>query len=235
VQLQEVMDFLAAHGSDQTKKTLVKHGAREPFNGVKVADLKKLVKKIKKDHALSLQLYATGNTDAMYLAGLVADETQMTRPLLEEWVAGAYWYYLSEFAVPSVAAETTFGRELALEWMQRPEEGVAAAGWCTYSRMMSITGDDELDLDEIRGLLSTVRDTIHGRDNRVRHVMNAFVIATGTFVAPLLDEARAVAGAIGVVKVDMGGTACKVPLATTYIEKVVDRGRVGKKRKAARC
>ena len=62
-----------------------------------------------------------------------------------------------------------------------------------------------------------------------------FVIAVANYVAPLLDEARAVAVKIGVVYVDMGGTACKVPLATQYIDKAVDRGRVGKKRKGTRC
>jgi len=33
----------------------------------------------------------------------------------------------------------------------------------------------------------------------------------------------------------MGGTACKVPLATDYIQKVIDRGSHGKKKKVARC
>ncbi|MBR57323.1 MAG: DNA alkylation repair protein, partial [Myxococcales bacterium] len=149
MKLSEVMQFLADHGDERTKATLSKHGAREPFFGVKVADLKKLVKKTKKDHHLSLELYKTGNSDAMYLAGLIADEKQITPETLEEWVNGAYWYYISEFAVPWVAAETTFGRELALGWIDRPEEGVAAAGWCTYSRLMAINEDEDLDLDEI--------------------------------------------------------------------------------------
>ena len=95
--------------------------------------------------------------------------------------------------------------------------------------------DEDLDLDEIRGLLSKVGASIHDQQNRVRHTMNAFVIATGTYVAPLLDDARAVAQKIGKVQVNMGGTACKVPLATAYIEKAVDKGRVGKKRRGARC
>ncbi|MDP6944407.1 MAG: DNA alkylation repair protein [Myxococcota bacterium] len=232
--LSEVMAFLSEHGDERTKATLMKHGAREPFFGVKVADLKKVVKKIKKDHSLSLSLYETGNSDAMYLAGLIADETQMTAEILEEWVAAAYWYYLSEFTVPSVAADTAFGRELALRWMQRPEEGVAAAGWCTYSRLMAITEDEDLDLDEICGLLSKIGETIHDQQNRVRHTMNAFVIAAGASVAPALEDAQAVARQVGTVQVDMGGTACKVPLATAYITKVVDSGRVGRKRRGPR-
>jgi len=33
----------------------------------------------------------------------------------------------------------------------------------------------------------------------------------------------------------MGGTSCKVPYAPDYIQKVINRGILGKKRKMARC
>ncbi|MBI3465809.1 MAG: hypothetical protein HY000_22560 [Planctomycetes bacterium] len=65
--------------------------------------------------------------------------------------------------------------------------------------------------------------------------MNSFVIAVGSYVKPLLNEAKAAAKKIGMVSVDMGDTACKVPLATEYIEKVVKAGRVGRKRKTIKC
>jgi len=40
---------------------------------------------------------------------------------------------------------------------------------------------------------------------------------------------------IGKVSVDVGGTACKVPIANDHIDKVIARGRIGVKRKTARC
>jgi hypothetical protein len=45
----------------------------------------------------------------------------------------------------------------------------------------------------------------------------------------------AAADRIGPVKVDMDGTACKVPNAAEYIEKVRKRGSIGKKRKTVKC
>ena len=76
---------------------------------------------------------------------------------------------------------------------------------------------------------------IHEAQNRVRYVMNGFVIAVGTYIADLTQKSQEIGGKIGKVKVNMGGTACKVPLATEYIEKVISKDRVGKKRKTARC
>ena len=112
---EEVLSELDSYGDAQTKKTLMRHGAREPLFGVRVGDLKKILKKTKKNHELSLELYETGNSDAMYLAGLMADEKQITKEQLNHWVENAYWYNLSEYAVAWVAAETPFGFEIGLE------------------------------------------------------------------------------------------------------------------------
>ena len=71
------------------------HGDKEPLFGVKIADLKKIVKKVKKNHELSLQLFNTGNSDAIYLAGLIANEKQIIKAEIQKWVAKANWYMLS--------------------------------------------------------------------------------------------------------------------------------------------
>ena len=65
--------------------------------------------------------------------------------------------------------------------------------------------------------------------------MNGFVIAVGTYVKELTDKSQEVANKIGKVSVSMGETACKVPLATDYLQKAIQKGRIGKKRKSARC
>jgi hypothetical protein len=64
--------------------------------------------------------------------------------------------------------------------------------------------------------------------------MNSFVIAVGSYVAPLTADAMATAAEIGIVTVDMNGTACKVPDAATYIIKTQSRGPV-KKKKTVKC
>ncbi len=232
---RQVLKELEQYGDPNTKKTLMKHGAKEPFFGVKVADLKKILKKTKKNHELSLELFKTGNSDAMYLAGLMADEKQITEDQLNEWASQAYWYYLSEFAVAWVAAETAFGFELGLKWIESDQENIATAGWSTLSNYASITPDDQLDIKKYSALLDRVEKTIHGRKNRERYVMNGFVIAVGSYISALTAQASSVAKSIGKVQVEMGGTACKVPLAIDYIQKMVDQDRVGKKRKMARC
>ena len=84
-------------------------------------------------------------------------------------------------------------------------------------------------------MLGTVVKGIKSAQNRVRYTMNGFVIAVGAYVKPLSKQAQATARQIGVVSVDVGDTACNVPLATAYIEKIEAAGRLGKKRKTIRC
>lgn len=67
------------------------------------------------------------------------------------------------------------------------------------------------------------------------YVMKIVVIAVGAYVRPLLKQAKAAAKIVGAVAVDVGDTACKVPLASAYIAKVEAAGRVGKKRKTIKC
>src|SRR5947209_8044846 len=207
----EILEQLKPLGKDSYKKVLLNHGVKEPCFGVKIEDLKKFQKQIKKDYRLALDLYDSGIYDAMYLAGLIADDRKMTRRDLQRWVERANCAMLSEYTVPWVAAESMHGRESALEWIDSKKESVAASGWATLSGLVAITDDAQLDLAELKQLLQRVQKTIHQQPNRVRHVMNGFVIAVGSYVTALTDVALQTGAKIGPVTVDMGGTACKVP------------------------
>jgi 3-methyladenine DNA glycosylase AlkD len=231
----QIVKQLRTLGSESTKRVLLKHRIPEPLLGVKIEELKKIQKKIKKDYQLALDLYETGIYDARYLAGLIADESKMTRKNLQGWVKSANCDALCGFTVAWVAAESPHGMDLALEWIESPKERIAATGWSTLSGIVALRDDSDLDLPLLKKLLQRVGETIHQQSNSVRYVMNSFVISTGSYVKSLTDFATQIGKKIGPVEVDMGDTACKVPFAPDYIKKVKDRGTIGKKRKTVRC
>lgn len=233
--VSKVMSELKKKGNAQTRKIYGRHGAPEDMFGVKVADMKVIAKKIKGEQAMALELYDSGNADAQYLAGIVADGSQMTKKQLNDWAKNGTWYMVSEYSVPGVAAENDDAAALAMKWIKAKKDNVASSGWATYAAVLSTRDDDELDLKEIKGLLKQVETTIQKAAPRVRYAMNGFVISVGSYVKPLLKEAKATAKKIGKVEVDMGETSCKVPFAPDYIAKIEKAGRVGKKRKTAKC
>jgi 3-methyladenine DNA glycosylase AlkD len=232
-----VLADLKSKGKENTRRIYARHGmSAARIYGVSAADMKVIAKTIKGQQALALELYASGIMDAMYLAGMVANGAQMTRKQLNEWAEGAAdMQMIAEYTVPWVAVENEHGRELALEWMNSKKERIATSGWCTYSGLIATQPDTALDLKEIESLLDTVVAKINAAPNRVRYTMNGFVIAVGCYVLPLSKRAKAAAKKIGKVSVDVGDTACEVPLAAAYIEKVQATGKAGKKRKTIRC
>jgi len=233
--VEEIMTELRSKGSESIKKILLNHGVKEPFFGVKVEHLKVIQKKIKKDYTLANELYATNNGDAMYLAGLIADDEKMTKKDLQQWVKQAKATTISSYTVPWVTAGSKYGFELALEWIDAKEDHVNAAGWSTLSGLVALKPDAELDLKKLKTLLDRVVKNIHKAKNREKQTMNMFVIALGIYVQSLTKDALAAATKIGVVTVDMNGTACKVPAAVEYIKKAETKNVIGKKKKILKC
>ena len=231
----QVMKELERLADPQTKKTWTRHGAKEPFFGVKIGEMKTIQKKVKKDHKLAKELYDTGNSDAMYLAGLIADEKAVTKDELQRWVEAAQWSMVSEYTVPWLAAESRFGMELALKWIDSPRESIASAGWNTLASLCTIKPDEDLDVKALGKLLKRVEKEIKKSPNRVKYTMNCFMIAAGLCVEALTDAALATADKVGKVEVDMGDTACKVTDAGAYLRSMIDQGKIGRKKKQARC
>jgi hypothetical protein len=233
--VQQIMTELKSMGSDSIRTLLMKHGIKEPLFGVKVEHLKIIQKKVKKDYQLAKYLYATGNADAMYLAGLIADDEKMTVADLQTWVRQALSQNISEYTVPWVAAGSPHGYELALQWIDSPDQHIAAAGWATLRDIVALRPDTALDLPALKALLARVVTTIAAVDDRVRMTMNSFIIALGSYVTALSPDATAAAKKIGTVIVDMHGRACKVPDAAAYIEKAKGKGTLSKKKKMVKC
>jgi len=231
---KDIVAELKKLGSAQTKKTWMNHGAQEPCLGVKIGDMKKIQKRVKMDYQLALDLYDTGIADAMYFAGLIADDAKMTKQDLQTWIEAANSPWVAEYSVPWVASAGSHGREMALKWMESKHEVIAAAGWQTYSSMVAIKEDADLDLAEIKSLLQRVAKSIHQQPDRIKYVMNNFVIAVGCHVKPLHPLAVTAGNGIGKVVVDLVGD-CTVPFAPERIKKFKERSAIGKKRKSPKC
>lgn len=233
--LDDVMTTLASKGSASTKKIFLRHGAKEPFFGVKVADLKVLQKAIKGEQALALRLFATGNGDAQYLAGLVADGAKMTPAQLDRWARTASWCMISRFCVPWVASENPEGFALASKWTTSTEELVAVAGWSTLAALVTIRDDADLPVRAFKALLSRVPREISRAPDETRLSMNQFVIACGTYSPALGAQAVTAARSMGKVEADMGETSCEVPDAEGMILRQRKGASAAPRRKTVRC
>src|SRR5262249_58027028 len=126
--LTEVMRALERAGSEGTRKTLQRHGARPPLFGVSYGDLYGLQKRLGTDHPLAQQLWNSGNHDARVLATLIADTGRANDALLEEWLHDSQGRaLLTMFA--AFAGRSRAGRDAAWRWIEDLAEHRQAAGW----------------------------------------------------------------------------------------------------------
>ncbi|XOV67984.1 MAG: DNA alkylation repair protein [Fluviicola sp.] len=233
--VQEVMSYLESKGSEQTRKIYARHGAPKDLFGVKVGDMKPIEKQEKNNHALAQELYATNNGDAQYLAGLIANPSEFSKEDLENWARQATWYMVSEYSVAWNLAEHPRCVEIATEWIHSDDPKLQVVGWAGYAAFLGIKKSEGHDIEAVKSLLSKAETEIQEVENRVRYTMNGFIIAAGGAFPELTEECKTIGDRIGQVKVDLGETACKVPVIRPYLENMENRNRIGKKKAKAKC
>jgi len=230
-----VMRELESLGTAHTKKSYLSRGVREPLFGVATGAMKPLKKQIGVDQALAHELWDTGNYDAMYFAGMIADVRVMTEADFDRWIEGAYCAMLADFVVAVTLAESDLAQSVASRWIRSGEESRAAAGWACYQWLLGWRPDSYFDPEGIRDLLQIAATTIHAASPRLKRAMNNFIVAVGVSYVPLHDEALKTADDIGVVDVVSDGKVKPLGSASDQIRKAADKGKIGFKRRAVRC
>jgi len=233
--LDTVMQELEALGKERTKKIYMSNGAHEPLFGVATGEMKPIFKKTKINQPLAEQLYATGNYDAMYFAGIIADPKAMTAADFERWIEGAYFYMLSDYVVAVTLAEADIAQEVADKWIASGEELRMSAGWSCYCWLLGNRPDSEFSESKLAQMLDTVKNTIHDSPERTKYAMSNFIYTVGVSYLPLHDKAVETAKAVGPVEVKRDKKKSGFLQASENIQKAVDKGQIGFKRKHVRC
>ncbi|OED32324.1 DNA alkylation repair protein [Planococcus maritimus] len=232
---QTVMEELQALGKERTKKMYVSSGAKEPVFGVATGAMKPMAKQIKIDQPLAEELYATGNYDAMYFAGIIADPKAMTASDFERWMDGAYFYMLSDYVVAVTLSESDIAQDVADNWIASGDELRMSAGWSCYCWLLGNRKDSEFQKDKISAMLDKVKHEIHQAPERTKASMNNFLYTVGISYKPLSEKAAETAKAVGKVELKRKNKKPTQLYAYDSIQQGLEKGRLGFKRKYVRC
>ncbi|MGE7607995.1 DNA alkylation repair protein [Peribacillus frigoritolerans] len=233
--LEMVMQELEALGKERTKKMYISNGAHEPLFGVATGAMKPIVRKIKINQGLAEELYLTGNYDAMYFAGIIADPKAMTESDYDRWMDAAYFYMLSDYVVAVTLSESDIAQEVSDKWIASGEELRMSAGWSCYCWLLGNRKDVEFSESKISNMLDLVKNTIHDSPERTKSAMNNFLYTVGISYLPLHEKAVETAKEIGIVEVKRDKKKTSFLNAYESIQKEVGKGKLGFKRKHVRC
>lgn len=233
--VETVMQQLEVLGKERTKKIYMSNGAREPVFGVATGAMKPLAKLIKINQPLADQLYTTGNYDAMYFAGVIADPLQMTHDDFNRWLNLAYFYMLSDYVVAVTLAESPIAQVIADEWITSDEELKMSAGWSCYCWLLGSRKDEEFSVSKLLEMLQLVKNTIHEAPERAKVSMNNFLTTVGVSFKPLHEQALEMAQTVGPIEIHRDNKKPSILHAYENIIKEAERNRIGFKRKHVRC
>ena len=97
--------------------------------GVSIPDLRKLAKKIGKNHDLALQLWEIDTRETRILASMIDEPDLVTEEQMESWVKKFDYWEICDQVCMNLFAYTKFAYGKALEWSKREEEFVKRAGF----------------------------------------------------------------------------------------------------------
>jgi 3-methyladenine DNA glycosylase AlkD len=131
--LDEVLEELESKkGSPEDIEGMARFGINpEKLYGIRIPVLRKMAKKIKKNHQLAQQLWDLGYRETMILGAMIGDPSLLTEAQIEKWVSSPYFNYweVVDQACMNLFYLTDYAHAKAVEWIGREEEFVKRAGF----------------------------------------------------------------------------------------------------------
>jgi 3-methyladenine DNA glycosylase AlkD len=128
--VDDIIEILKEHSNPAYLAGMTRFGVdNSRALGVKLPDIRKLAKMIKKDHALAQQLWDTGIHEARIMASLVDDPTLVTAAQIDAWTNDFYSWDLCDQVCGNLFDRTPFAITKAIEFSARDEEYVKRTGF----------------------------------------------------------------------------------------------------------
>ena len=141
-----------------------------------LGNLRSLVKKLKTNRGLALQLWATGNADARMQATMIMAPDQISAQEIESMVKPLTYYKLTDELVFNVVVNTAHADKLRARWMESPKEMLGRAGWNLLIDKITKHDADDIDLDTI---LKRIEAGILSAPKRKQDAMNRCLVEIG--------------------------------------------------------
>jgi 3-methyladenine DNA glycosylase AlkD len=103
--------------------------------GLSMPEVRRIARELGRDHALALGLWATGLHEGRILASMVADPTQVTPELMENWVNDFDSWDVCDQVCSNLFDRTPYGYDKAVEWCHREAEYVRRAGFVMMAEL----------------------------------------------------------------------------------------------------
>ncbi len=217
--LDEVMNQLKSLGNEKLRALNIKNGAGENQFGVKLGDLRTLAKKIKTNHELALELWNTGNTDAMLLATLLMRPRQLNAEELSKMVSSVEYMWLADWLNTNVIKLHPEKEQLRQKWMQSKDIMLGRAGWSLTTERV-VKNPEGLDLS---ALLNRLENEMGDAPVIAQWSMNFCLGEIGIHFPEHRERAVAIGEKLGVFRDYPVSKGCTSPFVPIWVAEIVRR------------
>ena len=219
VSLKDVLTQLSELGNEKVCRQAYRKEADGNQYGVRSGDLRKVAKKIKKNQALALKLWDTGNVDARLLACLIVKPNELSQDDVDRMARSLITKHTAEWFNAYVVKDHPNREELRLQWIESDNPMAARAGWNLMSGRV-VKSPDGLDLTAI---LNRLEAEMPDADPLVQWTMNYTLSNIGIEFPEHRERALDIGERLGVYRDLRVSKGCTSPFAPIWIRTMVER------------
>lgn len=216
---EEALAALERCGDEKVRAMNARNGAPENQFGVKMGDIRTIAKGIKSNHALGLELWETGNADAMLLATLIVKPKQLSEDELERMAAAVTYPQLADWFTSYVIKQHPGKETLRQRWMHSDHPWLARAGWSLTAERIT-RNPEGLDLG---ALLDRIEREMADAPAPSQWTMNFCLAGIGIEFAEHRQRALDIGERLGIYRDYPCSKGCTSPFAPIWIEAMVAR------------
>ncbi|SHE49811.1 DNA alkylation repair protein [Pedobacter caeni] len=217
--VKEILSKFETLGDEAVLKRNLKYGAGDNQFGVKMGDLRTIAKKIKTNHELAKDLWATGNLEARLLATLIVVPKKLTAKELEDMVSVATFYQLADWLNSYVVKEYPDKETLRQKWMVSEGIMTGRAAWSLTAGRVA-RSPEGLDLP---ALLDRIESEMAAAAPEVQWTMNTALAQIGICFPEHRDRALSIGEKLGIYRDYPVSKGCTSPFAPIWINELVKR------------
>jgi 3-methyladenine DNA glycosylase AlkD len=217
--LKAILKELESLGDEKMKAQNAKSGIGDNQYGVKLGDLRKVAKKIKTNHELSLQLWDTENFDAQMLAMLIIKPKELSADELDKMVRSVKYDRVADWINSYVVKEHPDNERLRVKWMKDKNPMAARAGWNLTSQRVARNPE----MVDIPALLKRIEKEMATTDLVAQWTMNFVLAGIGIHHPEHRQRAIDIGEKLGVYRDYPVSKGCTSPFAPIWINEMVSR------------
>ena len=171
MQGKDVLNELRSLSNPEAVEGMARFGINSKNTlGVSMPALRNIARKIKGDHNLAQQLWASGIHEARILASMIDNPELVTEEQMENWVKDFDTWAVCDGCCLHLFKKTRFAYQKAVEWSSRDKEFVKRAGF-TLMACLAI-GDKRANDLQLESFLPLIKREASDDRNFVKKAVN---------------------------------------------------------------